>query len=818
MNTLQSEIRRYAPAIVLDSVLPRTERRMLTRFLGVVLFLLGGIVVGYIGYDSVRAGSLDVSSLEGSARYFAGAFLILFGPYAVLLQLSFFYNTLYFRGLRVILREELTDEEGITQEVAAVCLKSSDDLTRGFITSSYGKEIMLRTGIDTSGHDAYLRSSRTIIHPHTLPLKAHSFLTLQDVGEYLLENDASFKTFLFAQGITPELFKGANEWVSRGRMLHKQKRQWWSKDNLGKIGGMGRDLSYGVAYELKRYMRSINTTSVLSLVLNNTAYANEVITKVETILSRSKAANVILVGEPGVGKMDMLIELGRRMREGHSVVSLSAKRLVVLDTDAFIATHNSKETFELAFLKLMLQTEHAGNIIVVIENISSFMASVAALGVDVGELLGRFLSSPDVQLVATIDPGSYHQSLEGNQEFLQHFSPVIIEKPDLTSTIRVLEEATWKHEHRYNIFFTYPALVRIAESADQYIVDGVMPDKAVSLLSEVASEAMQERRMLVHVAFVDACVSKKTGIPTGPVLERERELLVHLEDVLHERVVGQHAAIQAISSTMRRARAGIESKERPIGSFLFIGSTGVGKTETAKALAHVFFGNEDKMMRFDMSEFSDTDGLARLIGVSGKVGVLASALREHPYGVLLLDEFEKSAPPVRDLFLQILDEGMFTDARGTRINARNTIIIATSNAGSDMIWELMQSGKRPTDSKDEIINTIVERQIFKPELINRFDAVVIFEALGEVEQRKIASFMLKDLEDRISDRGYTLVINDVLLTVLMKEGYDPKFGARPMRRAIQDIIEEKIALKIIEGGLRPGDTIEFTEADFTETI
>ena len=182
--------------------------------------------------------------------------------------------------------------------------------------------------------------------------------------------------------------------------------------------------------------------------------------------------------------------------------------------------------------------------------------------------------------------------------------------------------------------------------------------------------------------------------------------------------------------------------------------------------------------------------------------------------MLLLDEFEKSAPPVRDLFLQILDEGMFTDARGTRINARNTIIIATSNAGSDMIWELIQSGKRPVDAKDDIINTIVERQIFKPELINRFDAVVIFEALGEVEQRKIASLMLKDLQDRISDRGYTLVINDVLLTVLMKEGYDPKFGARPMRRAIQDIIEEKIALKIIEGALRPGDTIEFIEADF----
>jgi len=814
MNTLQSEIRTYLPAIALDRVLSRKVRRGITRFLGILVTLFGALIVGTIVLDSVAAGTLDTHSVFNGARYYTGIFLILLGPFFILLQLSFFYNTLYFRGLAVILREDYTDEQGITLEVASVCVRSDTDLMRAFLTSSYGKEILLRSNITTSEVDAFLRSSRPLIAPESLTLTPHTFLTLQDVGMFLFENDKTFKDFLFKHGVTKELFMGANEWVSRVRAIHKRGRRWWSRDNLGKFTGIGREFSYGVAFELKRYMRDIYTTSVLSLVLNDAAYANEVISKVETVLARAKAANVILVGEPGVGKMDMLIELGRRMREGHSVASLEAKRLIVFDTDAFVATHNSKEEFEYSFLKLMLETERAGNIIVVIENLASFIGNVSALGVDVGELLGRFLSSSNIQIVATTDQGSYHQSLENNQQLLQHFEPVIIEKPDLTSTVRILEEATWKYEHRHKIFFTYPAIVRIAESADQYIVDGVMPDKAVSLLAEISSLATQERLVLIGEAFVDTCVSKKTGIPIGPIQDRERELLVHLEDVLHERVIGQHDAIQAIASTMRRSRAGIQSKEKPIGSFLFLGSTGVGKTEPAKALAHVFFGSEDKMVRFDMSEFSDETGLPHLIGTTSKAGTLSSALREHPYCVLLLDEFEKSSDAVHDLFLQILDEGIFTDARGTRINARNTIIIATSNAGSDMIWELVKAGKRPSETKDAIVDAIIEQRIFRPELINRFDAVVIYESLGVDQQKKIAGLMLSELQARIRERGYELIVDETLLQVLLKEGYNPEFGARPMRRAIQDIVEEKIAFKIIEGGLRPGDSIHLMPTDF----
>lgn len=814
MSTLSSEIRRYTPAIALDAFLSKKSRSILLKFLSVILSLLGLVIAGFVLRDSFVFKSFTLSSFSGDAHYLVGVFCIIASFYGVLVLCTFFYNTLYFRGLRTVYGEDLVDAEGITFETAALCLFDEHDLTRGFLLSTYGQEIMIRSGVDQASVEVFLQGDRPKIKADTLTIQSGKFITLQDVGEFLLEKDSAFKAFLFKHAVTPSLFKGANEWVWRVRAEYKQRNRWWSRDNLGTIRGIGREFSYGIAMNLKRFQRDINTSSAFSVFLSNTAYANEVIGKIESTLTRSKSANVMLIGEPGVGKMDILIELGRRMREGHSIASLTAKRIVVFDTDVFVASYSTKGEFEAAFLKLMIQAEHAGNIIMVIENFTSFLSSVEALEANAADLLGRFLTSPNIQIVGTVDPRSYHASLETNQQLLQYFEPILIEVPDTSSTVRVLEEASWVQEHKHNVYFTYPALERVAESADQYIIEGVMPDKALSLLAEVAASAGQDKRVIIDPDFVDLCVSQKTGIPVGPVSVSERDMLMHLEDVLHKRVVGQERAISVIASAMRRARAGIQSKEKPIGTFLFLGSTGVGKTETAKALAHTFFGDERNMVRFDMSEFSDEDSLTRLLGTVDAVGMLPSALREHPYCVLLLDEFEKSSVAVHDLFLQVFDEGVFTDARGDKINARNTIIIATSNAGSDLIWHYVKEGKHPEDEKDAIIDAIIERRTYKPELLNRFDAIVLFEVLNEGEQRSIAEMMLVDLQKRISEQGYTLVVNDVLLNALMKEGYDPEFGARPMRRAIQDLIEERVAFKILEGGLKPGDTIEFVQEDF----
>jgi len=291
---------------------------------------------------------------------------------------------------------------------------------------------------------------------------------------------------------------------------------------------------------------------------------------------------------------------------------------------------------------------------------------------------------------------------------------------------------------------------------------------------------------------------------------------LHLEDKLHQQVIGQEAALSAIARTMRRARAGIQSAEKPIGSFLFLGPTGVGKTETAKALANIFFGGEGNMQRIDMSEFSGDDALEKLIGDGETGGTLPTMLREHPYSVILLDEFEKARQPVHDIFLQVLDEGMFTDSRGTKVNARNTIIIATSNAGSKLILRTVQQRGELATLAQEIIDSIIKEGIYRPELINRFDSTIIFEPLNVAQQTEVASLMLGGLYERVKDKGYEVSVGADLLDVLVEKGYSPEFGARPMQRVLQDVVEEKIAQKIISGEVHKGDTIKLSRADFSE--
>ncbi len=355
----------------------------------------------------------------------------------------------------------------------------------------------------------------------------------------------------------------------------------------------------------------------------------------------------------------------------------------------------------------------------------------------------------------------------------------------------------------------------IISGAERYFVGGVMPDKALDLLSEIIPVAHKKNINYITKEDVVALIETKTGIPTGEIEAPEREKLINLEKVLHERIVGQNEAVSAISNAMRRARSGISNPNRPLGSFLFMGPTGVGKTETSKALAQVFFGSEENMLRLDMSEYNTKEGLERLIGSfdNGTPGVLVSMLREKPYGVLLLDEFEKTSKDVLDLFLQILDEGIFSDMVGNKVNARNLIIIATSNAASDIIWELMRAGKNLIDNKNNIINQIVSRGIFKPELLNRFDGTILFHPLDDVSLKQIAQLMVKKLQNRLREKGIQLVINDELLNFLVKEGSDPEFGARPLNRAIQEKVEKIIADKIISGEIKAGSSVTLTEKD-----
>ena len=359
-------------------------------------------------------------------------------------------------------------------------------------------------------------------------------------------------------------------------------------------------------------------------------------------------------------------------------------------------------------------------------------------------------------------------------------------------------------------FFTYQSIEAVVESAERYFAGASTADKARDLLLELPAHNANKGKKTIERADVLELIEAKTGIPAGEVGELEKNKLLNLEDILHKRIIGQDEAINAISKAVRRSRSDLRNQHKPIGSFLFLGPTGVGKTETSKALGDIFFGPTSPMVRLDMSEFNGSDGVEKLIGSfkDSKAGILSSALREHQYGVLLLDEFEKAHSDVLNLFLQILDEGAFSDMKGIKVSARNMIIIATSNAGSDLIFDMVSKKRDLADAHNEIIQNIISRNIFKPELINRFDASIVFHPLDNEDLKKVADIMLTQFSKRLYQKGLQLDVNDATLNFLVSKGTDPTFGARPVQRALASEIESLIADEMIKGNLKKGTKFE----------
>lgn len=805
MYTLYDSSKDYRPAVRLTAIF---SRRTLSRIRVLSFSVFAIASTAALGSWWLFAGQY-FNEFLGVALIAGAIFMEQFLTYV-------YHNSYYFRGLNSLIG--ITDEpvSGATYDVAAVTLAAPTDVTKAFCESDFGTMILLRTGIMPDAVAAYLQSERRLVSAHSVQLPEQELFSLIGLGKYLYVHDASFSAFLQSHGVTQDTFYGATRWVVGQHLAAKRHARWWSKDNLSQTEGIGREWSYGVAYQLQKFTRDIRTSAVFSTLTKNTPYAEEKITNIEQALARDTTANVLVIGEPGVGKMDLLIAVRDRITHGQALDAISGKHLFILDTNRLFAVHADKQSFEIAFLTICDEALGAGNTIIVIENLSTFIREAEAIDVYIPELLDEYLSLPQLQFIATDTPSNFHTHLETLGAFTRRFSEVLIDTPDLFATTRVLQDIALGLEQKHQITFTYNGLHAVTTAADRYLVEGVMPDKAIELLTTVAIQAGSANEKLVTDTFVYQVIGEKTGIPAGPIDAEEKELLLHLEDRLHQQVVGQDQALSAIARTMRRARAGIQATDKPIGSFLFLGPTGVGKTETAKALATIFFGAEDNLERLDMSEFSGPDALNHLIGTQTESGVLANLLHEHPYCVLLLDEFEKGHQATHDLFLQILDEGKFTDGRGQTVNARNCIIIATSNAGSDLIIKTVEQRKNLTHLTGEIIDHIIAKGTYRPELINRFDSAIVFEPLTRSEQTEVAALMLNQLYKRMETQGYQLTLAPDLVELLAEKGYDPQFGARPMQRVIQDIVEEKIAQLVIAGKIKKGDAITLAAHDFSK--
>lgn len=819
---LKIEAEKFYPAILLDRIMPRKSRKFFRNLFGIISDVCFTISIIIILADRVDSfgNLLDKAGFQSVIFYadkIYGIFFLAMALWIVLFAFECYYNIFYFKAVKPrAIEKDYGFESPISLEAASIVLESKrDDLTKSFLESEIGRLSLSRLGISRDSVKAFLHDRKSVPNISEFSLESAPSISAADLAREIFRLDGDFSTFILQKGLSEDDFAGSVLWMQRIEMRIKKNERWWGSDALGKIPGIGEDWSYGQAYLLKKYGTEAFMMPEYWTADAYGSYNKKELGELESSLSKMSGANALVVGPVGSGKMDMIFRFARKIMEGDTGPALARKKVIVLDSQSLVGSFSDKANFEDKLSKILNECAGAGNVILAIADFSAFVSESRALGSDIFAVLEPYLASPKIQIVAVCDTESFHSLIEPNQKIMSRFEKVQVGESKSDAILRMLEDIALPVEISEGVRFTYPALRAVAESAERYFEDFGSREKAKNLLLELVPKAKNSKTSVISKSYVLELVEEKTGIPVSGVKEDEKKKLLNLEKILHERIIGQDEAVKTISNAMRRARAGIENPNRPIGSFLFLGPTGVGKTETAKALSDVFFGEKASMMRLDMSEYNSPEALEKLIGSfeAGKFGVLSSMLRDQAYGVLLLDEFEKASREAHDLFLQILDEGFFSDMAGRKINARNLIIIATSNAGSDMIWEMVKGGKDLALGKDEIVDGIIKKGIFKPELLNRFDGVIVFHPLKDEELAKVARLMLSKLESRLKEKGFGLDINDTLLNYLVKVGSDPKFGARPINRAIQEKVEQVIADKMLKGEIHPGSKISLGEGD-----
>ena len=594
------------------------------------------------------------------------------------------------------------------------------------------------------------------------------------------------------------------------------------------------------------------------------------------ILGRRTKNNPVLIGEPGVGKTAIAEGLAQRIFNHDVPDILQEKQVISLDMGLVVAGTRFRGDFEERLKKIMDEIRSAGNIILVIDEIHTLVgAGGMEGGMDAANILKPALARGELQCIGATTLDEYRKHIERDAALERRFQPIKVGEPSIEETIEILNGLRGAYEQHHNLTISDEALVAAAQLSDRYISDRFLPDKAIDLIDEagsrvrlrhsMASNDRDLKRQITTVAkdkneavklqdfdkaaefrdkeieleaqlkdaqsgktlnkpIVDEediaqIVASWTGVPVNKLTESESEVLLHLEDTLHQRLIGQEQAVTAVSKAIRRARVGLKNPNRPIASFIFSGPTGVGKTELAKALASYFFGSEENMIRLDMSEFMERHTVSKLIGSPpGFVGYdeggqLTEAVRRKPYTVLLFDEIEKAHPDVFNMLLQMLDDGHLTDAKGRKVDFKNTLIILTSNIGSRVIEK--GGGGIGFDFEDEAeanynrIKTLVNEELknyFRPEFLNRLDEIIVFTQLQKDEIKEIAEILLKEVSKRLAEKEISLQIKESFKDLVVQKGYDPSYGARPLRRAIMSLLEDSLAEAMLSGQITTGDT------------
>ena len=615
--------------------------------------------------------------------------------------------------------------------------------------------------------------------------------------------------------------------------------------------------------------------------------------RVIQILSRRTKNNPVLIGEPGVGKTAIVEKLAHLVVDGDVPETLQGKRVVTLDMGALVAGTKYRGEFEERLKKVIGELRAAGNCILFIDEMHTMVGAGAAEGaVDAANILKPSLARGELQVVGATTQDDYRKYVERDPALERRFQPIMVDAPDAITTVEILRGVKGMYEQHHDLEILDEALETAATLADRYIADRQLPDKAIDLIDEAASRVRikhstvpkplreaqkeldavrrekdevisaqkyetaaelrdRELKLVTKIEQLDAAwkkenpgageakvtaddiaevVSMWTRIPVTRLDIEEKERLINMEDALRLNVVGQDEALSVISKAVRRSRAGLKDPKRPIGAFLFLGPTGVGKTHSVKKLAEYLFGEEDAMVRLDMSEFMEKHSVARLVGAPpGYIGFdeggqLTEAVRRRSYSVILLDEIEKAHPDVFNVLLQVFEDGHLTDSKGRKVDFKNTVIVMTSNLGSSLIQSSggigFNFGRQDSDTldyqrvKDRILEAVKDpHNGFKPEFLNRIDSTVVFHPLERSHILEIVDIMMKEVEGRVLEHGLVMQVTDTARDYLAERGFDPKMGARPLRRLIQDEIEDELSEKLLRNEFGAGDTVELDFID-----
>ncbi len=610
--------------------------------------------------------------------------------------------------------------------------------------------------------------------------------------------DQFLQELLFSLSIDQISFANAVAWVRINEQLADRYNQFRKAAGSKPVGAMNRAYTSVQTPLLDRVSEDLTKAAVygrLPMLIDRDSEMAQILRAIE-----GGRQSVVLVGQPGVGKRAMIAGLAQKMVAEEVPKILQDKRLVRLSIPHIVSSGaNAQELF----LTALSEIARSGNIVLVIENIHELVTA----GVDLTSVLSSELDKGYTFVVATTTPQAYLETIE-RSTLAQKLEKIKIEEPERNEAIQVLESKVGMMENKNSVVFTYESLVALVDLSARYLHDSYLPQKAIVLAEEVALQVSKrgEKWGKVTKEDVGAIISEKTKVPVTQVTQAESEKLLSLESRMHERMIGQEEAVKAISSALRRARAELRAQNRPIANFLFLGSTGVGKTELAKTTAEVYFGSEEAMIRFDMSEFQDKNAVFKLIGSAGESGQLTEAVRQKPFSLVLLDELEKAHPDILNLFLQVMDDGRLTDGQGRTIDFTNVILIATSNAGTQYIQDENAKGTSIEVIKEGLLETEL-RGIYRPEFLNRFDGVIIFKPLSQEDVVAIAFLMIGKVAKRLEAKGINLRASDEAVYELAKKGYDPKFGARPLRRVIQENVENAVADFLLRGQVGRRDTL-----------